>query len=106
MKGREHRGQISPTESWEGLIQPQSVQGHDPATWLEYGVALLQTNEPGDEAGWEQQQAALAFMKAIKEGALDLEVRGAQRDSALRSLRQALELVGIRVAAIGSCQEG
>lgn len=105
MTGREHKREIDPPESWEALVQPQSVQGHDPATWLEYGVALLQTIEPGDEAGRQQQQAALAFMQAIKEGASDIEVKCAQRDSVLRSLRQALELAGIRVDAIGGFQE-
>jgi hypothetical protein len=105
MTGRGRNREIDPPESWEALIQPQAVQGHDAATWLECGVALLQTIEQGDEACKQQQQAALAFIQAIKEGASDIEVKCAQRDSFLRSLRQALELAGIRVAAIGGFEE-
>ena len=80
---------------WQAVIDAHPLESHDPAEWLRYGVALLQTLTPGAEAGKQQQQAALAFVQAQKEGANAEEVAAAQRQSVLLSLREALSLAEI-----------
>jgi hypothetical protein len=95
MAGKESNSWISQSENWEALIQAHPLEDHDPAAWLRYGVALLQTIEPGGEAGRQQQQAALAFLQAIKEGATASDVQCAQEESVVRSLEEALDLVGL-----------
>ena len=80
---------------WQAVIDAHPMESHDPAEWLRYGVALLQTLTPGAEAGKQQQQAALAFVQAQKEGANAEEVASAQRQSVLLSLREALSLAEI-----------
>jgi hypothetical protein len=82
---------------WQAVIEAHPLESHDPAEWLRYGVALLQTLEPGPEQGRQQQQAALAFVQAQKEGATAEAVATAQRRSVLLSLEQALNLVGLPV---------
>ena len=76
---------------WQAVIDAHRLESHDPQAWLRYGVALLQTLQPGADAGRQQQQAALAFVQAQKEGASGEEVSRAQRDSALISLQEALK---------------
>ena len=80
---------------WQAVIDAHPLESHDAAEWLRYGVALLQTLTPGAEAGKQQQQAALAFVQAQKEGANAEEVAAAQRQSVLLSLREALRLAEI-----------
>jgi hypothetical protein len=80
---------------WQAVIDAHPLESHDPAEWLRYGVALLQTLTPGAEAGKQQQQAALAFVQAQKEGANAEEVVAAQRQAVLLSLREALKLAEI-----------
>jgi len=80
---------------WQAVIDAHPLESHDPAEWLRYAVALLQTLSPGAEAGKQQQQAALAFIQAQKEGANPEEVAAAQRQSVLLSLREALRLAEI-----------
>ena len=80
---------------WQAVIDAHPLESHDPAEWLRYGVALLQTIEPGPHAAKQQQQSALAFVQAQKEGASQGEVRAAQRCSALISLQRALALAGL-----------
>ena len=80
---------------WQAVIDAHPLESHDPAEWLRYGVALLQTLTPDAEAGKQQQQAALAFVQAQKEGANAEEVAAAQRQSVLLSLREALRLAEI-----------
>jgi hypothetical protein len=75
---------------WAAVIEAHPLESHDPAEWLRYGVALLQTMEPGPEQGRQQQQAALAFVQAQKEGASAEAVAASQRQSVLLSLREAL----------------
>jgi hypothetical protein len=75
---------------WQALIDAHQLESHDPAEWLRYGVALLQTMEPGPDVGKQQQQAALAFMQAQKERASAEDVAAAQRQSVLLSLQEAL----------------
>ena len=53
---------------WQMVIEAHPLESHDPAEWLRYGVALLQTLTPSAEAGKQQQQAALAFVQAEKRG--------------------------------------
>lgn len=79
---------------WQAVIEAHPLESHDPAAWLRYGAALLHTIEPGPEQGRQQQQAALAFVQAQKEGASAEAVQTAQRQVVLLSLRQALQLVG------------
>ena len=80
-------------DDWPGLIEAHPLESHDPEEWLRYGVALLQTMTPGPAAGKQQQQAALAFVQAQKEGASLDQVIAAQRDSVIISLKAALDVV-------------
>ena len=75
---------------WQAVINAHPLESHDPEEWLRYGVALLQTLEPGDDAAKQQQQAALAFLQAQKEGATPEDVANAQRRSAQQCLNKAL----------------
>jgi hypothetical protein len=78
---------------WRGVIDAHPLESHDPAEWLRYGGALLNAIEPGPEQGRQQQQAALAFVQAQKEGASEQEVRAAQRQVVEGQLSTALRLV-------------
>ena len=80
---------------WQEVIAGHQLESHDPAEWLRYGVALLQTIEPGPDTGNQQQQAALAFVQAAKEGAPPEAVQAAQRQSLLLSLEQAMAAAGL-----------
>jgi len=84
---------------WQAVIDAHPLESHDPAEWLRYGAALLHTIEPGPEQGRQQQQAALAFVQAQKEGAPAEAVGAAQRQAVLLSLAQALNLAGVDRAA-------
>jgi FkbM family methyltransferase len=89
---------------WQGVIDAHPLESHDPQEWLRYGVALLQTIQPGPDVGKQQQQAALAFVQAQKEGASAEQVAAAQRQSVLLSLGQALLLAGIRQEGLNVLQ--
>jgi len=75
---------------WQTVINAHPLESHDPEEWLRYGVALLQTVEPGEDAAKQLQQAALAFVQAQKEGATPDDVANAQRRSAQQCLNEAL----------------
>ena len=75
---------------WQAVINAHPLESHDPEEWLRYGVALLQTLEPGEDAAKQQQQAALVFVQAQKEGATPEDVANAQRRSAQQCLNEAL----------------
>ena len=75
---------------WQAVINAHPLESHDPEEWLRYGVALLQTLEPGEDAAKQLQQAALAFVQAQKEGATPEDVAEAQRQSAQQCLKEAL----------------
>jgi FkbM family methyltransferase len=81
---------------WQAVIDAHPLESHDPAEWLRYGEALLHTIEPGPEQGRQQQQAALAFVQAQKEGASEQEVREAQRQGVLLQLGAGLLISGSR----------
>ena len=83
---------------WQAVIEAHPLESHDPEEWLRYGVALLQTIKPGPDVG-KQQQAALAFVQAQKEGASAEAVAAVQQRSVLISLAEALKLAGIEAAA-------
>jgi len=85
--------------NWQAVIEAHPLESHDPDEWLRYGVALLQTIQPGPDVGKQQQQAALAFVQAQKEGATAEAVSEAQRHSVLISLQEALTLAGMAPAA-------
>lgn len=82
---------------WQAVIAAHPLESHDPQEWLRYGVALLQTMEPGPDVGKQQQQAALAFVQAQKEGATAEDVAAAKRQAVLLSLREALTLADIPI---------
>lgn len=82
-------------DKWRAVIDAHPLESHDPEDWLLYGVALLQTMEPGPDVGKRLQQAALAFLQAQKEGATADQVAQAQRQSILLSLHQATEIARI-----------
>jgi len=77
-------------DDWRAVINAHPLESHDPEEWLRYGVALLQTLEPGEDAAKQQQQAALVFVQAKKEGATPEDVANAQRRSAQQCLNEAL----------------
>jgi hypothetical protein len=77
---------------WAAVIEAHPLESHDPAEWLRYGAALLQTIEPGPEQGRQQQQAALAFVQAQKEGASAEAVAAMQRQVVQLSMAAALQL--------------
>jgi hypothetical protein len=81
---------------WQAVIDAHPLESHDPAEWLRYGAALLHTIEPGPEQGRQQQQAALAFVQAQKEGASEGAVRDAQRRAVLLQLGAGLLISGSR----------
>jgi hypothetical protein len=82
---------------WQAVIAAHPLESHDPQEWLRYGVALLQTIEPGPDVGKQQQQMALAFVQAQKDGATAEQVAAMQRQSVLLSLREALTLTDIPI---------
>jgi hypothetical protein len=77
---------------WAAVIESHPLESHDPAEWLRYGAALLHTIEPGPEQGRQQQQAALAFVQAQKEGASAEAVAAMQRQVVQLSMAAALQL--------------
>lgn len=78
---------------WAAVIAAHAFESRDPEAWLRYGVALLLSLAPGPDAGIQQQQAALAFEQARREGASSEAVLAAQRHAVLHSLREALAVV-------------
>ena len=84
---------------WQAVIAAHPLESHDPEEWLRFGVALLQTLTPGPDVGKQQQQAALAFVQAGKEGSSSEAVAAAQLQSGLLGLRDALALAGMTAAA-------
>jgi hypothetical protein len=80
---------------WQTVIDAHPLESHDPAEWLRYGVSQLQILTPGAEAGKQQQQAALAFVQAEKEGAAAEDVAAAKNQAVLLNLKQALKLAAI-----------
>lgn len=91
--------------NWQAAIDAHLLESHDPGEWLRYGVALLQTLTPGPDVGKQQQQAALAFVQAQKEGASAEAVSAAQRCSMLLSLAQVLNLAGVQGGAEQAARE-
>jgi len=81
--------------NWQVVVEAHPLESHDPAEWLRFAVALLQTIEPGPDVGKQQQKAALAFMQAQKEGASAEAVAAAQQHSMLLSLQDALLAAGL-----------
>lgn len=81
---------------WQAVIEAHPLESHDPGEWLRYGVALLQTIQPGPDVGKQQQQAALAFVQAQKEGASAEAVAAAQRQSVLLNIGEAMLLAGMK----------
>ena len=79
---------------WQTVIDAHPLESHDSSEWLRYGVALLQTLTPGAEAGMQQQQAALAFVHAQREGAC-AETAAAAQQVVLLNLHQALVVAGM-----------
>ena len=78
---------------WAAVIEAHPLESHDPAEWLRYGAALLHTIEPGPQQGKQQQQAALAFEQAKREGASEQAVQEAQRQVIKRCLQAMLQQV-------------
>ncbi|MEB3362237.1 MAG: hypothetical protein VKI42_08960 [Synechococcaceae cyanobacterium] len=83
-------------DNWDAIIEAHPLESHDPQAWLRYGTALLMTLEPGSEQHRQQQQAALAFMQARREGTGPEDVEQAQLNSVLLNLREALELADLK----------
>jgi FkbM family methyltransferase len=91
---------------WQAVIHAHPMESHDPLEWLRYGVALLQTIQLGPDVGKQQQQAALAFLQAQKEGAPADAVAAAQRQAVMLSLGETLLLSGLQPQALGALAKG
>jgi FkbM family methyltransferase len=91
---------------WAAVIQAHPLESHDPQEWLRYGVALLQTLTPGPDVGKQQQQAALAFVQAQKEGVPADVVAAHQRQAAWISLGEAVLLTGSQHQALEILAKG
>ena len=78
---------------WAAVIEAHPLESHDPAEWLRYGAELLHTIEPGPQQGKQQQQAALAFEQAKREGASQQTVQTAQQQALKCCLMQALQVI-------------
>ena len=78
---------------WAAVIAAHPLESHDPAEWLRYGAALLHTIEPGPQQGRQQQQAALAFEQAKREGASVEAVQSAQQQALKHYLEKALQVI-------------
>jgi len=94
-----------PLGDWQAVIDAHALESHDPQAWLHYGLSLLQTIQPGLDAAKQQQQAALAFVQAQKEGASAELVAKAQGQAASISLAQALLLAGFRELGLGLLEQ-
>lgn len=88
---------------WQATIDAHPLESNDPAEWLAYGVALLQTIQPGPSAPKQLQQAGLAFVQARNHGASEETVAAAQRYSVVQSLCSALELMSIEIPVQPAC---
>ena len=89
---------------WQAVIDAHPLESHDPAEWLRYGAALLHMIEPLPQQGrQQQQQAALAFEQAKKEGASEAEVKAAQRQVVRLALQAAVTMALADVAAAAEC---
>lgn len=89
------------TEDWDREIAEHPLESQDPAAWLRYGTALLERIEPeAPDRRRQQQQAALAFLEALRCGASTEEVAAAQRGVAERQLREALRLAELDGSAL------
>ncbi|WP_094511857.1 FkbM family methyltransferase [Synechococcus sp. MW101C3] len=86
--------------NWQAVIEAHPPGSHDPAEWLRYAVALLQTLKPGPEGSRLQRQAALAFRQAQTEGAEPAEVMAAQRQAIRLLLAEGLLLSGMQQEAL------
>ena len=80
-------------------METHPLESHDSQEWLRYGAALLHSIEPGPQQGRQQQQAALAFEQAMKEGASEAEVKASQRKVVRLALQAALTAAKADVAA-------
>lgn len=85
--------------NWQAVIDAHPLESHDPQEWLHYGAALLHSIEPGPQQGRQQQQAALAFEQAKREGASEAEVKASQRKVVRLALQAALTAAKADVAA-------
>lgn len=84
---------------WQALIDAHPLESHDSNEWLKYGIALLQTIQPGPSMGKQQQQVELAFIRAKMEGATAEEITAARIQSVMLSLREAISLSEIIVSS-------
>ena len=96
-----HALSVSPQSSdqtnWQAIIAAHPLESHEAHEWLRYGTALLMTLTPGQDQHRQQQQAALAFVQARREGAEPDAVHAAQRHSMLLNLMDALRLADLNV---------
>lgn len=84
---------------WAAVSAEHQLESHDREEWLRYGATLLHTIDSGPEQSMRQQQAALAFAQAQKEGASSGRVAAAQRQTVVLTLQEALPVAGMSPAA-------
>jgi len=80
---------------WQTVVEAHRLESQDAEAWLRYGIALLQTLEPGLGGIERQQQASQAFCKARQQGVSAGAVALALRSVVLQNLREAVQLVGL-----------
>jgi hypothetical protein len=80
-------------DRWQRVIAEHPLESGDPEAWLLYGQALLLTIAPGPEAARQQQQAALAFVKAQEHGASEAAVQKVQRQALDLTLQEVRTLL-------------
>ena len=80
---------------WQTVVEAHRLESQDAEVWLRYGIALLQTLEPGLGGIERQQQASQAFSKARQQGASAGAVALALRSVVLQNLREAVQLAGL-----------
>jgi hypothetical protein len=88
---------------WQVTIDAHPLESHNPDEWLDYGIALLQTINPGPKATKQLQQAGLTFVQARNHGASEVSGAAAQQYSVIQSLCNALDLVSIDVPVQPAC---
>jgi hypothetical protein len=90
--------------SAESFITPEALESNESHEVLGYGVAHLQTLNPGLDESKQQPQPSLTIELAQQEGVPPDSVAEAQRQASLFSLGQALLLSGLREQALSVMQ--
>jgi len=84
-------------DEWQLVVDSHQMECADAAKWLLYSAALLQTAQTKPNLNVNIQQAALASIEAIKLGSSREEIKDTYRNSALLSIREAVQLAKVSI---------